>query len=151
MTATFSPGSQTWSNSTPGLRSSVTWEPRFRRTTPSSCRYDPDQQTWDIEPVLGWCWPNVVDGRPTSTQHRINGLDVLLTTNEVVILLWGIYNQIPYAHQAVSSSPRPSIGVFALPETFNMAVTRSDLDPNVLKMPITFYSLCRLWAQHASM
>ena len=32
---------------------------------------------------------------------------------------------------AVSSSPRPWIDIFALPEKFNMAVTESDLDPKV--------------------
>ena len=38
---------------------------------------------------------------------------------------------------AVSSSPMPWIDIFALPEKFNMAVTESDLDPNVRKMSIT--------------
>ena len=39
---------------------------------------------------------------------------------------------------AVSSSPRPWIDVFALPEKSNIAVTESDLDPMVRKMSITF-------------
>ena len=39
---------------------------------------------------------------------------------------------------AVSSSSRPWIDVFSLPEKFNMAVTESDLDPKVRKMFITF-------------
>ena len=39
---------------------------------------------------------------------------------------------------AVSSSPRPWIGVFALPEKFNMAETESDPDPKIRKMYITF-------------
>ena len=39
---------------------------------------------------------------------------------------------------AVSSSPRPWIDVFALPEKFNMALTESDLDPKIQKMSITF-------------
>ena len=39
---------------------------------------------------------------------------------------------------AVSSSPRPWMDVFALPEKFNMAVTESDPDHKVRKMPITF-------------
>ena len=39
---------------------------------------------------------------------------------------------------AVSSSPRPWIDVFDLPEKINMAVTGSDLDLNVRKMSITF-------------
>ena len=52
---------------------------------------------------------------------------------------------------AVSSSPRPWIDVFASPEKPNMAVTESDLDPDVRKMPITFQWLCDLWAEHAGM
>ena len=39
---------------------------------------------------------------------------------------------------AVSSSPRPCMNVFALPETSNMAVTESDPDPKVRKMSISF-------------
>ena len=39
---------------------------------------------------------------------------------------------------AVSSSPRPWIDVFALPEKSNIAVTESDPDPKVRKMSITF-------------
>ena len=39
---------------------------------------------------------------------------------------------------AVSSSPGPWIDVFALPDKFNLAVTESDLDPQVRKMSITF-------------
>ena len=39
---------------------------------------------------------------------------------------------------AVSSSPRPWMDVFALPEKSNMAVTESDPDPKVRKMSITF-------------
>ena len=38
---------------------------------------------------------------------------------------------------AVSSSPRPWMHVFALPEKSNMAVTESDPDPKVRKMSIT--------------
>ena len=38
----------------------------------------------------------------------------------------------------VTSSPRPWMGVFALPEKSNMAVTESDFDPKVRKMSITF-------------
>ena len=37
-----------------------------------------------------------------------------------------------------SRSTRPWIDVFALPEKPNMAVTESDPDPKVRKMPITF-------------
>ena len=40
---------------------------------------------------------------------------------------------------AVSSSPRPWIDVFALPEKFNMAVTERDLDLKVRKMSITYF------------
>ena len=29
-------------------------------------------QTRDVEPMLGWCWPIIVDGGPTSTQHWLN-------------------------------------------------------------------------------
>ena len=43
-----------------------------------------------------------------------------------------------FSSLAVSSSPRPWIDVFALPEKFNMAVTESDLDPKVRKISITF-------------
>ena len=39
---------------------------------------------------------------------------------------------------AVSSSPRPWVDVFALPEKSNMAVTESDPDPKVRKMSVTF-------------
>ena len=39
---------------------------------------------------------------------------------------------------AVSSSPRPWMDVFALPEKSNMAVTESDPEPKVRKMSITF-------------
>ena len=39
---------------------------------------------------------------------------------------------------AVLSSPRPGMDVFALPEKSNMAVTKSDPDPKVQKMSITF-------------
>ena len=39
---------------------------------------------------------------------------------------------------AVSSSLRPWIDVFALPEKLNMAVTESNADPKVRKMSITF-------------
>ena len=39
---------------------------------------------------------------------------------------------------AVSSSPRPSMDVFALPEKSNMAVTESNPDPKVRKMSILF-------------
>ena len=39
---------------------------------------------------------------------------------------------------AVSSSPKPWIDVFALPEKSNMAVTESDPDPRVRKMSINF-------------
>ena len=39
---------------------------------------------------------------------------------------------------AVSSSPRPWMDVFALPEKYNMAVTESDPDPKVRKMSIPF-------------
>ena len=39
---------------------------------------------------------------------------------------------------AVSSSPRPWMEVFALPEKYNMAVAESDPDPKVRKMTITF-------------
>ena len=42
-----------------------------------------------------------------------------------------------YRGIAVLSSPRPWIDVFALPQTFNMAVTQSDPDPKVRKMSIT--------------
>ena len=52
---------------------------------------------------------------------------------------------------AVSSSPRPWMDVFVLPEKFNMTVTYSDPDPKVRKMSITFLWLCDLWAEHASM
>ena len=38
----------------------------------------------------------------------------------------------------VSSPPRPWIDVFALPEEINMAVTKSDPDPKIRKMSITF-------------
>ena len=45
---------------------------------------------------------------------------------------------------AVSSSPRPWIAVFVLPEKestfFKMAVTKSDLDPKIRKMSITYYN-----------
>ena len=45
---------------------------------------------------------------------------------------------------AVSSSPRPWIAVFVLPEKvstfFNKAVTESDLDPKVRKMATTYYN-----------
>ena len=39
---------------------------------------------------------------------------------------------------AVSSSLRPCIDVFALPEKFNMAETESDPDPKVRKLSVTF-------------
>ena len=52
---------------------------------------------------------------------------------------------------AVSSSPRPWMDVFALPEKSNMAVTESDPHPKVQKMSITFKWLCDLWAEHAGM
>ena len=52
---------------------------------------------------------------------------------------------------AVSSTARPWIDVFALPEKSNMAVTESDPDPKVRKMSITFYWLCDLWAERAGM
>ena len=39
---------------------------------------------------------------------------------------------------AVSSSPRPCMDVFALPEKSNMAVTESDPDPKVRNISITF-------------
>ena len=52
---------------------------------------------------------------------------------------------------AVSSTSRPWIDVFALPEKFNMAATESDLDPKVRKMTITFYCLRDLSAEHAGM
>ena len=39
---------------------------------------------------------------------------------------------------AVSSSLRPWMDVFALPEKSNMAVTESDPDPKARKMSITF-------------
>ena len=44
----------------------------------------------------------------------------------------------PLMEVAVSSSPRPWIGVFALPEKSNMAVIESDFDPKDRKMSITF-------------
>ena len=49
---------------------------------------------------------------------------------------------------AVSSSPRPWIDAFALPEKINMAVTESDLDPKVRKMSLTFLMTVRAvsWA-----
>ena len=52
---------------------------------------------------------------------------------------------------AVSSSPKPwiDVGLFALPEKSNMAV--SDPDSKVQKMSITFYWLRDLWAEHAGM
>ena len=46
-------------------------------------------------------------------------------------------NQDDHIYVAVSSSPRPWIGVFALPEKSNMVVTESDPDPKVRKMSIT--------------
>ena len=52
---------------------------------------------------------------------------------------------------AVSSTPRPWIDAFGLPEKFNMAATESDLDSKVRKMSITFYCLCDLSAEHAGM
>ena len=39
---------------------------------------------------------------------------------------------------AVSSSPRPWIDLFALPEKFNKAVIESDPEPNVRKISIIF-------------
>ena len=39
---------------------------------------------------------------------------------------------------ALSSSPRPWMDVFALPEKSNMAGTESDPDPKVRNMSITF-------------
>ena len=42
------------------------------------------------------------------------------------------------ARFAVSSSPRPWMEVFALPEKSNMAVSDCDPDPKVRKMSITF-------------
>ena len=52
---------------------------------------------------------------------------------------------------AVSSSPRPWMDLFDLLEKSNIAVTESDPDPKIRKMSITFYWLCDLWAEHASM
>ena len=49
---------------------------------------------------------------------------------------------------AVSSSPRPWIDIFALPEKSNMAVTESDPKPKVRKKSISFEWLCDLWAEH---
>ena len=43
-----------------------------------------------------------------------------------------------FSSLSVSSSPRPWIDVFALPEKFNMALTESDLDLKVQEMFITF-------------
>ena len=44
----------------------------------------------------------------------------------------------PTVSLAVSSSQRPWIDVFAVPQKFNMAVTESNLDPKVRKISITF-------------
>ena len=41
----------------------------------------------------------------------------------------------------VSSTPRPWIDLFALPEKFNMALTESDLDPRSDKCP-EFFNDC---------
>ena len=60
-----------------------------------------------------------------------------------------LYPNIAAGVLAVSSSSRPWVDVFALPEKSNMAVTESD--PRVLKMSIYFYWLCDLWAEHAGM
>ena len=52
--------------------------------------------------------------------------------------------RIAYYTLAVSSSPRPWIDVFALPEKFNIAVTESDLDPKVRKYLINDCTTCEL-------
>ena len=46
----------------------VTWHP------PTLSVKTVSQQTRDIEPMLGWCWPNVGDDGPTSNQHWFNAL-----------------------------------------------------------------------------
>ena len=35
------------------------------------------QQTWDIDPMLLWCWPAVFDVGPASKQHWVDGLSVV--------------------------------------------------------------------------
>ena len=47
------------------------------------------QQTWDIEPMLGWCWPIIYDAGPTSTQHRFN-VACLLGYNHTIS--WCLYS-----------------------------------------------------------
>ena len=52
-----------------------------------------------------------------------------------IVRAWSIVVDTKTANLAVSTSPRPwiDVGLFAIPEKFNMAVTESDLDPKVLE------------------
>ena len=52
-----------------------------------------------------------------------------------IVRAWSIVVGTKTANLAVSTSPRPwiDVGLFAIPEKFNMAVTENDLDPKVLE------------------
>ena len=40
---------------------------------PAVCTARPAaQQTWDVEPVLVWCWASIADGGPELEQHWVN-------------------------------------------------------------------------------
>ena len=72
-------------------------------------------------------------------QYKYNTRNVVGGGGGELRLLWckgGPVNTILML--AVSSSPRPWMDVYALPEKSNMAVTESDLDSKVRKMSITF-------------
>ena len=101
------------------------------------------------------CWLNVGPLSTTLAQH-------LASIGPMSRVSWEYHGRIhtPWiiviiylaeTGHALSSSPRPWIDVFALPEKFSMAVTESDLDPKVRKISIFFYWLCDLWAEHAGM
>ena len=78
-----------------------------------------------------------------TTWHKENICCLIVGIPSVFKLYQDIYNYIlsqagaVTKSLAVSSSPRPWMDVFALPEKSNMAVTESDPDTKVRKMSIT--------------
>ena len=61
-------------------------------------------------------------------QIYVGLLSTTLTQQQASI---GSIHSVGWGDLAVSSSPRPWIDVFALPQKFNMAVTESDADTKV--------------------
>ena len=109
---------------------------------------------WNSGPALDQIWANVCSGDLTRPVNHdlVIGIIHLPGANDyfyIIIMSAGAPPQ--WAAErvtrgntagtwalAVSSTARPCIDAFALPEKFIIAVTESDHDPKVQKMSITF-------------